>query len=119
MNGSKCRFFIGIQHDLCEAGVKMSEMRDISQPGMARWPCLTVDAREATTVCPKRELMTKEDFDKEEADLRAAAERFVVAVAAGKCPECDAPIEPSVTTSRCKYASCGHRVGQVMTEEEP
>jgi hypothetical protein len=117
---SKCRHFIGIQHTVCEAGVKMADMRDVSQPGMARWPCITFESgKAATTVCPKRELMTKEDFDKEKAEIVAAAEKFVTAVAAGKCPDCGAPIEPSVTTGRCKYASCGHRVGQVMTEEEP
>jgi hypothetical protein len=118
---SKCRFFIGIQHELCEAGVKMSEMRDVSQPGMARWPCVTFDPdKAATIVCPKRVLMTKEEHEAEVAMLYAAADRFATAVAAGKCPHCGADIEPSKIVGRCRYAACGHRVGQVDDgTEEP
>jgi len=111
---SKCRHFIGIQHKNCKAGVEMASVRDVSQPGMARWPCLTLDANKAaTTVCPKRELMTAEDLAERRKNLLEAVVTFAQALHEGKCPECGAPIEPKKIEGRCVYASCGHRLGQI------
>jgi len=115
---SQCRHFTGIQNDCCKAGVAYSPLRDISGPGMARWPCLTIVGRgEASTVCPKRELMTTADWDAHEAEVSAAVDGALAKIAAGKCHVCGANAEPSRVTGRCRYAACGHRIGQELTDE--
>jgi hypothetical protein len=116
-----CRHFVGVQHKVCEAGVKLVDVRDASQPGPYRWPCLTPNSSSpATTVCPKRSLLTQEEHEARIAQLYAAADKFAAAVAAGKCPHCGADIEPSKIVGHCQYAACGHRVGQVDDgTEEP
>lgn len=49
--------------------------------------------------------------------LTAEDERAIKAaldnLAAGRCPTCGAPVEPSTVIGRCAYASCGHLIGQV------
>jgi hypothetical protein len=115
-----CRHFVGVQHEVCEAGIKLVDVRDASHPGPYRWPCVTPNrSKPATTVCPKRSLLTQEEHEARVASLFAAADKADAAVSAGKCAECGADIEPSTIIGRCRYASCGHRLGQVddVTEE--
>ena len=45
--------------------------------------------------------------------LFEAAENFIKKLANNMCPTCGEPIEPATVVGRCKYAACGHRVGQV------
>jgi hypothetical protein len=116
---SQCKHFTGIQNDCCAVGVAYSPLRDISGPGMARWPCLTlVNRPEASTVCPRRELMTDADWGAHEGEVRAAIDSAFGKIAAGKCHVCGADAEPSRVVGRCRYAACGHRIGQEITNEE-
>lgn len=47
----RCFHFRGIQN-VCAAGIDPKSVRDESQPGPYRWPCLTLSAeRRATTTC--------------------------------------------------------------------
>lgn len=110
----KCRHFNGIQHTTCEAGVEYALVRDASQPGPYRWPCLESHGV-ATTVCPERSLLTQEEHAAFEAEIEARWAEIASALEAGKCPVCEADVEPSRIVGRCKYAACGHRLGQVAT----
>ena len=62
--------------------------------------------------CAKRELMTAEEHAARAKEVADAIERFAAALSAGKCPQCGADIEPSTVVRRCRYAACGHRLGQ-------
>lgn len=109
----KCRHFCGIQN-VCGAGIDPKTVRDASQPGPYRWPCLQlIGCAPASDTCPKREWMTAEEHAGEERKLREAAGREIQLVADGKCPTCGRAIEPSRLVGRCKYGACGHRIGQV------
>ena len=89
-------------------------VRDTSQRPYT-WPCSRMGTQSpCTTTCEKRDLMTPEDLVAEEREIRAAIDAAVRALEEGKCFECGAPIEPSKVIGRCRYASCGHRVGQAL-----
>lgn len=114
----RCRFFNGIQHDKCEAGVRYLDVRDSSPKGPYRWPCMTPYGRDAsTTTCPKQSLLTQDEQKAQHEENLALIAKAFEDVSAGKCPSCGAPIEPSKVVGRCKYASCGHRLGQVAGDE--
>jgi hypothetical protein len=120
----QCRHFTGIQHKTCAVGVAYNDVRDASQPGPYRWPCLEsswghIDAslRRATTTCDRLSLLTQEEHRAKDEELRAAVDKALAAVESGVCHICGAPAEPSVIVGRCRYAACGHRVGQVLVEE--
>jgi hypothetical protein len=113
----RCRHFNGIQHDRCKAGVNYLDVRDESQPGPYRWPCLTWADKAATTECSKRSLLTQVEHAEKEEQIVAAMAKADADIAAGKCHVCGAASEPSRIIGRCKYAACGHRVGQVAGEE--
>ena len=92
-----CRHFNGIQNETCRAGVRLSEMRDATGPGMARWPCLG----ECAKTCAKRELRTEAEIDAEEAEFqrrfalvvpaRAAIKATKLASGTIDCPLCQKP----------------------------
>lgn len=110
----KCKHFLGIQRP-CEAGIDPATVRDAANPGPYRWPCLClIGSKPASTICEKRELMTIEEHDAEEDMITAAVEAHCRKIDSGECPECGKPIEPSRIVGRCKYAACGHRIGQVL-----
>jgi hypothetical protein len=116
----KCRHFNGIQHDCCDAGVSYKSVRDGSAKGPYRWPCNTVMDQgrgPAVTVCERRSLLTQDEHAQQETELRAAVDRALSAVAAGKCHVCGADAEPSTVVRRCRYAACGHRIGQVLADD--
>lgn len=86
---NKCRFFRGVQHKTCEAGVELAPLRDTSGPGMARWPCLELsEERKAATACEKRSFLSADERRAEVAELELA----VAAVESGKCPTCGATL---------------------------
>ena len=114
----KCRHFNGIQHTTCKVGVNYTDVRDPSMPGPYRWPCLD-GGRGAADTCSKRSLLTQEEHAEHEREMNAVVDRAMAAVAAGKCHVCGADAEPSKVVGRCRYAACGHRVGQVLVEDEP
>lgn len=115
----KCVHFRGIQNP-CGAGVALDTVKDTSGPGPYRWPCLQLIGRPlCRTTCPARRLMTEAEQAAESATIDAAVKAAMASLTAGKCHECSAPIEPSKVVGRCRYASCGHRVGQVESSEEP
>lgn len=116
----KCRHFNGIQHKACKAGVvyKDVELHAEEHPRV-RIPCadfawLGVDVRTPDT-CPARSFLTQEEHAALEAELDLAVDRALALNASGKCHVCEADIEPSKIVGRCKYAACGHRIGQVAT----
>ena len=112
----RCRHFTGIQHKACALGIVYDSVRDASG---GRNPCLTLIGTEPATMrCPHRSLLTQEEFAAQDAALMAAGEKLVASLEAGRCPSCGASIEPSTIVGRCRYASCGHRVGQT-TERAP
>lgn len=114
----RCRFFNGIQHDKCEAGVRYRDVRDETS-GPNRWPCLRlIGQRECATECAKRSLLSADELRAERDEIEAAVRRVVAALKAGKCHVCGADIEPSQVVGRCKYAACGHRIGQVASDED-
>jgi hypothetical protein len=112
-NYEKCRHFCGIQN-VCGAGIDPRTVRDESEPGPYRWPCLQFIGRPAASdTCPKREWMTAEEHAAHETETRQAFSKAEAAIAAGKCHECGRDIEPSRIVGKCKYGACGHRIGQV------
>jgi hypothetical protein len=92
--------------------VKYETLRDSSQPGPYRWPCLTLDGRAASTVCVSRRLMTVEEERAESEEIRAIARRVIAERDAGRCPTCGADMTER-QVGPCVYAEpCGHRIGQ-------
>lgn len=88
----KCVHFRGIQHETCEAGVRMEEVRtkvpDELRPrttfGFA-WPCMKRDADLCGLTCEKRQWPTSDEVAAAEAEW----ERVWKAVDAHRCPQCD------------------------------
>jgi len=111
----KCRHFTGIQHKTCAAGVAYDLVRDVSESGPARWPCLETKTGRCVDNCPKRSLLSQEEHVEHYRQLDAAVDEMLAKVAAGKCHVCGADAEPSKIVGRCKYAACGHRIGQAGT----
>lgn len=113
MRLSKCQHFTGIRHKTCEAGVCYAEVRDSSQPGPLRWPCLTLAGKAATTMCAKYEATTPEQLAEEDAEIEALVHRVVTNRANGLCIACSKPSTFEVV-GPCEYARpCGHRQGNV------
>lgn len=115
----KCRFFNGIQHGCCKAGLRYKDVElHADEHPRVRLPCadfgLSPDVRIPNT-CPARSFYSQEEHAAIEAEHKAAVERFLATLRAGKCPSCGSDIEPSRIVGRCKYAACGHRIGQVAT----
>ncbi len=116
MRAGDCIHFTGIQHACCEAGVRYKDVETFAPegtPGMRlRLPCLPKPGVESPP-CASFRAMTREEDEAREAKWRARLKEIGYLLAAGKCFICQAPIEPSKIVGRCKYASCGHRLGQV------
>lgn len=74
-----CIFFDGIQHTPCRAGVPLEEVKDKSQPGPYRFPCLDLPGRLAKTTCYQKRLYTQKEAEDEAADW----EKLEKAVAGG------------------------------------
>ena len=116
----RCRHFNGVQHETCGAGVKLATVRYVPEKGMARWPCLQlIGCAESPDICPQRSNLSPVELAEEDHAFDQAVTAAVASIAAGKCHECGAAIEPSRVVGRCRYAACGHRVGQVDSEETP
>jgi hypothetical protein len=112
-----CVYFNGIglggQNKRCKAGVAYRELVSGSHFGWAtRLPCLPSTSKGAPE-CAFFRAMTKDENDKRESLIRDAIDKALSSIAAGNCHICGSSIEPSRTVMRCKYASCGHRIGQV------
>jgi len=88
----QCVHFNGIQHEKCSAGVAYLSVRDSSQAGPYRWPCLTLAAEKtSTTTCPSFRLKSDEEWAKEDAQF----EKAFAAISEGKSPCCGAPLDES------------------------
>lgn len=97
----------------CKAGVNYRAHVGGEELGWARRiPCLPQSAKEPVP-CPHFRAMTRAEHDAREAEVRAAIDRALGAIAAGKCHVCGADAEPTQMVGRCRYAACGHRIGQV------
>lgn len=113
----ECRHFRGVQNP-CGTGVDLKSVRDDSG-GPYRWPCLQlVGLSVCKTECASRSLLTAEELAERDRENDAAVTKALAQLSTGKCHECGAQIEPSQVVGRCKYASCGHRIGQVLDESE-
>lgn len=107
----RCRHFNGIQNKTCTAGVAYDSVT--GDGGALRvFPCLDV-GKGTSGSCALRSLLTQEEHTEQVRELEAAA-KALSATASGKCHVCGADAEPSRVVGRCKYAACGHRVGQVQ-----
>lgn len=81
MRAATCRHFTGIQRTTCEAGVVLITVRDASQPGAYRWPCVTQPGHESVTSrCPRYEPQTAEEQAAEDAWVDDAVAKFNAAV---------------------------------------
>ena len=119
MRANACIHFTGIQNEKCAAGVEYKSVRDSSGPGMARWPCLTLNCKPAITECARREFPTPEQIEQWEREILAVTERMVKDAAEGRCIHCHEPIDVREHVGRCVYAKpCGHRQGQALNAEE-
>lgn len=109
-----CFHFRGIQHATCLAGIKMIDVRDDSQPGPYRWPCITIAGREpATTTCASFREPTKEEIAAWDAKVEARLKEIADRHERGLCADCGAKITRARQVGRCAYAEpCGHRIGQ-------
>ena len=103
-----CRHFSGLANDRCKADVAYNDFR-----GGPAMPCFGPDENHAPNTCPKRAWSTQEDRDKAAREAEEFFQRREAILASGKCPECGKDIEPSTIEGRCRYAACGHRIGQV------
>jgi len=89
-------------------------VRDISQPGMARFPCICADI----DTCDKRDWLTQEELDAIDAEINAAVAQAMERLAFGLCIECGQPVERMQQVGRSIYAQpCGHRNGQGNAKE--
>lgn len=115
----KCRHFNGVQHDACDAGVRYESVRDPEGRPYAALPCLDVGHGSASASrCLHISLLTQDEHAARHQKLEAEVNRVLSDLRAGKCFVCGAPIEPSKIVGRCKYAACGHRIGQVSTSDD-
>lgn len=113
MRAGTCIHFCGIQHQKCRAGIVLESVRDSSQPGPSRWPCLNLDGKKATTTCGSYAEPTPEQIAEWESLINAALNRQRERAERGECDACGAVIERGEQVGRCVYARpCGHRIGQ-------
>lgn len=113
----RCRHFNGIQHKTCLAGVRYEDVKEKKTSGPSAWPCIDT-GHGCPDTCPQRSFLTQEEHAARDAEISGFIARVVAAHADGKCHVCGKDIEPSTIVGRCKYAACGHRLGQVATQPE-
>lgn len=90
MKIGNCVHFTGMQNKTCDADVLYSDMRDVSAPGIAHWPCLpSMHKRPCATTCPKFRAMTPEECEAEEKELT----RLCMEALKGNCPDCGKQME--------------------------
>lgn len=109
-----CVHFRGIQHATCAAGIDMKPVRDSSQPGPYRWPCMTLKADSpATTTCPSYRDPTPEEIAADEAAWNKRLDEMRDNARKGLCNACGVKTTSVRQVGRCVYADpCGHRIGQ-------
>jgi hypothetical protein len=112
---NECRHFNGIQHERCAAGVLYHSF----DRRIVELPCLP-DSRihkdRSVANCPSISLLTQGELLGRYREHTALIDAFCKSIESGKCFECGTDIEPSRIVGRCKYAACGHRIGQVAIE---
>lgn len=113
----KCRHFNGVQHDCCKAGIRYKDVEvNQEERPRVRLPCADFGIPIALPLvdsCSQRSFLTQAEHEARRAEIDAAVDRMLAMSAAGKCHVCGADAEPSRIVGRCKYAACGHRLGQV------
>lgn len=114
-----CVHFRGIQHDKCCAGVDMKSVRDESQPGPYRWPCITLTGitkkptPQATTTCEKYREPTADEIKADEDAFNARLDEMRERTKRGECSTCGQKATRARQVGKCVYLDpCGHRVGQ-------
>lgn len=107
-----CRHFNGIQHKSCRKGIAYATVRDDSQPGMVRLPCISSDG--AATTCPHFAHYTQAEID----ERNRAVNDYLTALSkfesreTENCPHCGKHVDSLRQVSRCVYGSCGCRMWQ-------
>lgn len=98
------RFFPNLEmRETCKAGVRYLDV--IQVKSASGFPCVG----RGPDTCPKYLAYSEEQIAEEDVALAT----FLAQLAAGKCPQCGKPIEPSTVSGRCRYGACGHRIGRV------
>lgn len=115
----RCKHFIGVQHQKCEADVTMLSVRDDSGDGMYRWPCVIMEGRPpCATTCASFSAETEEEVKAAADEVDAMIVQFRERRRAGRCPTCNEAMTEQ-RFNRCIWAQpCGHRVGQSSDSDE-
>lgn len=108
-----CIHFNGIQRKVCEAKISYISVRDTTQPGRYRWPCLRSD--NATTTCSKCHYYSKKEAIIKATEMDKSIKEYENKLKNNKiCPHCGKKIVKKQKIDRCLYAvPCGHRLGQI------
>jgi len=106
---TKCRFFTGIQHDVCKAGIRYDSFQPTGIP-YQRIPCVYPSS---PNTCGSISRYTKEESKTMVADDNVRIDRMLAEMRAGLCQTCKKAVEGVRQVGRCVYATnCGHRLGQ-------
>ena len=113
-----CRYFTGLQHDTCEAGIAYASVQD----GPGCWPCLPPfsDERQCSTTCAHKALYTAEelaDRDQRAQDsiVRVVKARGAIVEATGgkgrtageiDCPNCGGKLKYTVASNGHIWGAC-------------
>lgn len=104
-----CRYFNGIQHEECEAGIAYKQFL---YQNYDKFPCHTKPDGTFTGACEHFAFSTPEEIDAEDQRTADAVSHWVKSVSAHTCPECGQSTLPERQVGRCVYGACGHRLFQ-------
>jgi len=105
-----CRFFNGIHHNHCEAGIAYAQFLGKNYD---MFPCHPKPNGRLTGACSHFEFQTMEEIEQHDKETAQAIAEFFTSLADNKCPHCGAKIERKKQVGRCVYSeSCGHRLYQ-------
>lgn len=108
-----CKHFNGIQHEMCFRKVPYEQFRKTG--GALSLPCFQDELNGAG--CDKAEWWTLQEAEKQAEESRQAVEKYISAIAEGKCPQCDKRVLHK-QVGHCVYGSCGHRLYQGTVSPE-
>lgn len=112
-----CRYFTGIQHATCEAGIAYSSVQD----GPGCYPCLPpFRERECSTTCEHKTLYTTEELINQEHEMAESLVRLMKAREAifnatfGKrriageidCPNCGGKLKYTIASNGHIWGAC-------------
>lgn len=104
-----CRYFNGIQHDECEAGIAYKQFL---YKNYDKFPCHPKPDGTLTGACAHFTFNTPEEIEAEELETAKAAQHWLYSISGHICPECGQSTLPEKQVGRCVYGACGHRLYQ-------